>query len=30
MEISGNRRLVCQKAKRTDAVNGGEAVHLDR
>ena len=29
MEISGNRRLVCQKAKRTDAVNGGAAVHLD-
>ena len=29
MEIGGNRRLVCQKAKRTDAVNGGEAVHLD-
>ena len=24
MEIGGNRRLVCQKAKRTDAVNGGE------
>ena len=30
MEIGGNRRLVCPKAKRTDAVNGGEAVHLDR
>ncbi len=29
MEIGGNRRLVCPKAKRTDAVNGGEAVHLD-
>ena len=29
MEIGGNRRLVCQKAKRTDAVNGGAAVHLD-
>ena len=25
MEIGGNRRLVCPKAKRTDAVNGGEA-----
>jgi len=30
MEIGGNRRLVCPKAKRTNAVNGGEAVHLDR
>ena len=29
MEIGGNRRLVCQKAKRTGAVNGGVAVHLD-
>jgi hypothetical protein len=29
MEIGGNRRLVYQKAKRTDAVNGGAAVHLD-
>ncbi len=29
-EIGGNRRLVCHKGKRTDAVNGGEAVHLDR
>ena len=29
MEIGGNRRLVCQKAKRTGAVNGGAAVHLD-
>ena len=29
MEIGGNRRLVCQKAKRTDAVNGGAAVQLD-
>ena len=29
MEIGGNRRLVCQKAKRTDAVNSGAAVHLD-
>ena len=29
MEIGGNRRLVCPKAKQTDAVNGGEAVHLD-
>ena len=29
MEIGGNRRLVCPKAKRTDAVNGGAAVHLD-
>ena len=26
MKIGGNRRLVCPKAKRTDAVNGGEAV----
>lgn len=29
---NGNRRqtpLVCPKAKRTDAVNGGAAVHLD-
>ena len=24
MEIGGNRRLVCPKAKQTDAVNGGE------
>ena len=30
MEIGGNRRLVCPKAKRADTVNGGEAVHLDR
>ena len=29
MEIGGNRRLVCQKAKRTGAVNGGAAVHLN-
>ena len=29
MEIGGNRRLVCPKAKQTDAVNGGAAVHLD-
>lgn len=29
MEIGGNRRLVCPKAKRTDAVNGGAAVHPD-
>ena len=29
MEIGGNRCLVCQKAKRTGAVNGGAAVHLD-
>jgi len=29
MEIGGNRRLVCPKAKQTSAVNGGEAVHLD-
>ena len=29
MEIGGNRRLVYQKAKRTGAVNGGAAVHLD-
>ena len=29
LEIGGNRRLVCQKAKRTGAVNGGAAVHLD-
>ena len=29
MEIGGKRRLVCQKAKRTGAVNGGAAVHLD-
>ena len=28
MGIGGNRRLVCQKAKRTE-VNGGVAVHLD-
>ena len=28
MEIGGNRRLVCQKAKRTE-VNGGAAVHLN-
>ena len=30
MEISGNRRLVCQKAKRTDAVNGGAAARFFR
>ena len=29
MEVGGNRRLVCQKAKWTDEVNGGAAVHLD-
>ena len=29
MEIGGNRRLVCQKAKRAGVVNGGAAVHLD-
>ncbi|MGE9904924.1 hypothetical protein ACQRAK_03715 [Streptococcus alactolyticus] len=29
MEIGGKRRLVCPKAKRTDAVNGGAAVHPD-
>jgi len=29
MEIGGNRRLVCPKAKRMDVVNGGAAVHLD-
>ena len=29
MEIGGNRRLVCPKAKWTGAVNGGAAVHLD-
>ena len=29
MEIGGNRRLVCQKAKRTGDVNGGAAVHLN-
>ena len=29
MEVGGNRRLACQKAKRTGAVNGGAAVHLD-
>ncbi len=29
MEIGGNRRLACPKAKRMDAVNGGAAVHLD-
>ena len=29
MEIDGIRRLVCPKAKRMDAVNGGAAVHLD-
>jgi len=29
MEIGGNRRLVCSQAKRTGAVNGGVAVHLD-
>ena len=29
MEIGGIRRLVCPKAKRMDAVNGGAAVHLD-
>ena len=29
IEVGGNRRLVCQKAKRTDEVNSGAAVHLD-
>jgi len=29
MEIGGKRRLVCPKAKRTDAAGGGKAVHLD-
>ena len=28
MEISGNGRLICLKAKQTDDVNGGEAVYL--
>ena len=29
MEIGGNCRLICPKAKQTDAVNDGEVVHLD-